>query len=39
MNLLQEKKKSDHSFDDEFISIARCVYKNNDIRASNKYKV
>jgi len=33
------KKESEQSFDEEFISIARCVYKNNDIRASIKRQI
>ena len=35
---IREKEKQ-LSFDKEFISIARSVYKNNDIRASIKYKI
>ena len=33
------KKEEKLSFDEEFISIARSVYKNNDIRASIKHKI
>ena len=33
------EKERNLSFDEEFISIARSVYKNNDIRASIKYKI
>lgn len=33
------KKESEQSFDEEFISIARSVYKNNDIRASIKHQI
>ncbi len=32
---LEKEKK----FDEEFIELARSVYKNNDIRASIKYKI
>ena len=35
---IREKEKN-LSFDKEFISIARSIYKNNDIRASIKYKI
>ena len=35
---IREKERK-LSFDKEFISIARSVYKNNDIRASIKYKI
>lgn len=35
---IREKEKQ-LSFDKEFISIARSVYKNNDIRAAIKYKI